>query len=186
MNTPKISLPLLGFLVLISCNPKDKEKELEKREKELANKEKIFAEKEADYQALLKMKDSIFSKNDTTHTKSWPESIKGNWTAKSVCAESSCGEYTLGDNRIENWDFRSDSLQLYTLNTHNKSTKLFNAKWVNKEIVLDYHSDSAAKRNMKINVVLNDISSAKMKGWATVTLDNQCNAKFNVELNRNK
>ena len=55
MNTPKISLPLLGFLVLISCNPKDKEKELEKREKELANKEKIFAEKEADYQALLKM-----------------------------------------------------------------------------------------------------------------------------------
>jgi hypothetical protein len=39
---------------------------------------------------------------------------------------------------------------------------------------------------MKINIVLNDISATKMKGMAIVTLDEQCNAKFNVELNRNK
>lgn len=186
MKTYKLPILFSILFLMMGCNQKEREMQLEKREKDLQSKEKIFAEKEADYQTLLKMRDSLFSKKDSIVVKSWPENIAGLWTAKSICAESSCSEYAIGDNRIESWDFKSDSLQLYTINTHNKTSKLFNAKLLNKEITLSYHSDSTAKRKMKINIVLNDISATKMKGMAIVTLDEQCNAKFNVELNRNK
>lgn len=184
VNRNKIMYLILGITILSACNNKEKETELNKREKDLLEKEDLFSKKEADYQSLLKMRDSIFAKKDSILIKKWPETIAGIWSAKSICSESSCSEYTIGDNRLESWDFKSDSLKLFTVNTHNKNSKIFDAKYHNNEIVLDYVTDSTAKRNMKINIVLTELGNSKMKGLATVTLDNQCNAKFNVELFR--
>ena len=170
--------------VFYSCTNPEKDQELKDREVELNKREDLLNQKEAEYQSLIKMRDSIFAKNDSIPVKIWPENIAGEWTAKSICEESNCQEYAIGDNRIENWDFKSDSLKLYAVTTHNKNSKLFDASYDDQKITLDYSTDSTAKRRMKINLVLNDISKSKIKGTATVTLDNQCNAKFNVELNR--
>lgn len=184
MKLNTLAFALLSFGILASCNQDEKLEQLKKREQELLQKEELFSKKEADYQALLKMRDSIFAKKDSVEISHWPQEIEGLWTGKSVCSESNCNEYIIGDNRIENWELGSDSLKLYAVATHNKSIKLFNAQYKNNEILLDYHSDSTAKRKMKINIVLNDINKSKMKGNAIVTLDESCQAKFNIEFNR--
>ncbi|MBS1548926.1 MAG: hypothetical protein JSS94_03545 [Bacteroidetes bacterium] len=184
MKIKSTMLLLIGATTIIACNSKEKEELLKLREKELQEKEELFSKKEADYKALLKMKDSIFAKKDSVAIQVWPKDIEGIWSGKSICSESGCSEYIIGDNRIENWEFGSDSLKLYAISTHNKSIKLFNAEYKNDEILLDYKTDSTAKRKMQINVTLNELSANKMKGTAVVTLDEKCNAKFNVEFNR--
>ena len=66
----------ISFL-LVACDDKKKETELMMREKQLLEKEKLFAQKESEYQSLLKMRDSIFSKKDSVKIVVWPKEIAG-------------------------------------------------------------------------------------------------------------
>ena len=58
-------LLVLILIITISCDNTQKNDKLAEREAELQKKEKLFAEKESEYQALLKMRDSIFMKKDS-------------------------------------------------------------------------------------------------------------------------
>lgn len=77
--TLKKLLVVLFIPFLFSCNDK-KEQELTKRENELLEREKKFADKEAEYELLLKMKDSIQLtlqvKDTIPKIQIWPDSLK--------------------------------------------------------------------------------------------------------------
>lgn len=180
-------LPLFIFFgIFLSCENK-KEHELLEREKEISLKEQQFATKEADYKSLLVMRDSILAlkniEKETVLAKVWPDSIHGIWNSKMVCRESSCGNYVIGDQRNETWEFVSDSTGIYTNVINNKKlVRIFKAKYSEDKIVLDFSTDSISKNKAKINVVLDDIKSNVMKGTQTITGQNNCTAKFSVEL----
>lgn len=179
---------LLIFLSLlfVSCDYKDRENALILREKQLLDKEKSFAQKEADYQSLLKMRDSIVSKKglDSIKIVRWPQEIAGSWIGKVICTESNCSDYVVGDQRTDTWEFASDSLQLFSkIINNNNLVRLYSGKFENNEIKLNFKTDSTAKKKVDMNVLLNDISDTKIKGIRTIAVDN-CMAKFSVELVR--
>lgn len=172
--------------MLLSCDNKDKANDLALRETELLNKEKLFAQKEAEYQSLLKMRDSIFNhkNSDSIKIAKWSDEISGAWTGKVICTESNCGDYVVGDQRTDTWEFDSDSIQLFTkIINNNNLVRLYSGKFENNEIKLNFKTDSTAKKQVNMNVLLNEISSNKIRGTRTVAVDN-CVAKFSVELIR--
>ncbi|SHL76224.1 hypothetical protein [Chryseobacterium polytrichastri] len=181
-NTLFILLAISFFLV--SCNDKEKEKNLISREEQLLQKEKLFAQKESEYQALLKMRDSLFSKKDSVKIVRWPAEISGDWTGKVICTESNCSDYVVGDQRIDTWEFDNDSTQLVTkIINNNNLVRLYAGKFDHNEIKLNFKTDSTSKKKVEMNVLLNDISDNKIRGTRTVMVDN-CMAKFSVELLR--
>ncbi|WP_370896935.1 hypothetical protein [Chryseobacterium gossypii] len=172
-------------ILLISCDQKEKENDLALREQQLLEKEKLFAQKESEYQALLKMRDSIFARKDSVKTIAWPAGISGSWNGKVICTESTCSDYVVGDQRTDIWEFDSDSTQLVTkIINNNNLVRLYSGKFDNNEIRLNFKTDSTAKKNVEMNVLLNEISENKIKGTRTITVDNSCTARFSVELVR--
>lgn len=184
--TKKLPYLLLFLLfILQSCDNKEKLQQLTERENKLLEKEKIFAKKESEYQALIKMRDSIFAKKDSVQIVVWPSAVSGTWTGKVICTESTCTDYVVGDQRIDNWEFDSDSTQLVAkIINNNNLVRLYTAKYDSNEIKLNYKTDSTAKKKVEMNVLLNDISDNKIRGTRTVMVDDNCLAKFSVELVR--
>lgn len=186
MKNPILLIFLLLFL--INCDKKDKANDLALREQQLLDKEKTFAQKEAEYKSLLKMRDSIFSKQHSDSIKiiKWPDEIAGFWIGKVICTESNCSDYVVGDQRTDTWEFASDSIQLFSkIINNNNLVRLYSGKFENNEVKLNFKTDSTAKKQVDMNVLLNDISDTKMKGVRTIAVDN-CMAKFSVELVRSK
>jgi len=181
------SFIFLSVLVIFqSCNDGQKNQQLTERENALLEKEKLFATKESEYQSLLKMRDSIFSNTDSVETiKKWPAEVFGSWTGKVICTESSCSDYVIGDQRIDTWEFDSDSTQLFSkIVNNNKLVRLYSGKFENNEVKLNYKTDSTAQKAVEMTVLLNEFSPDKIRGQRTVNIDNKCTAKFSVELTR--
>jgi len=170
-----------------SCHNK-KENELEEREKALDLREKELKEHEADYKSLLLLRDSILAVNADSIAKSekqkeWPTSIKGLWNSKMLCKESNCNNYVIGDQRNEVWQFTSDSTGMYTQVLNNKKlVRVFNANYEKDKIILQFVGDSTSKNRIKIDVVLDDIKQNIIRGTQTITGQNNCSARFSVEL----
>jgi len=178
-----LSMPIL----LVSCNSSEREKKLDEREKTLTEKENIFALKEADYESLLKLRDSLYaaSKDSVAAVQKWPSEIAGKWNSKIICTESSCSDYVIGDQRTDIWDFVSDSIQTSVLisNSGNK-VRNYSGKYENKEIRMSYKTDSTSKKIVETQILLDNITPEKIRGTRTVTVNNSCMAKFSVELVR--
>ncbi len=182
-------LPILLILacILISCESR-KEQDLLKREKALILREEEFEKKETDYKALLAMRDSISAlkdtvNNDTELITEWPETLKGFWNSKMLCRESNCSQYVIGDQRNETWEFVSDSTGIFTNVLNNKKlVRVFKAKYLKDRILLEFSSDSVSKNRVKMNVVLDDIKENIIKGTQTITGQDNCSARFSVEL----
>jgi hypothetical protein len=91
----------------------------------------------------------------------------------------------VGDQRIDNWEFGSDSIQpSVKIINNNNLVRLYTGKFENNEIQLNYKTDSTSRKNVEMSVLLNEISADKIKGTRTVTVDNKCTARFSVELVR--
>ena len=181
---------LILITFLISCNNK-KEQELTERENILLEREKKFADKEAEYELLLKMKDSIQLtrkfKDSVPEIKVWPDTLNTKWNSKMICRESNCSTYVIGDQRTEIWDFVSDSTGMYTnVLSNNQIKRVFRGQYLVNKIVLDSARESSTKNNIKIEVVLDDINKNFIKGTQTITGQDNCKAKFSVELTPSK
>lgn len=182
-------IPLLLFLtcLFISCENK-KELELQNREKALNLREQKITELESEYKSLLLFRDSIYAlkdtlKNNSESKKEWPKTIEGTWNSKMLCRESNCSKYVIGDQRNETWQFVSDSTGIYTNVINNKKlTRVFQAKYIEDKILLEFRSDSISKNSVKMNVVLDDIKDNVIKGTQTIIGQDDCTAKFSVEL----
>lgn len=179
-------LLILSLFVMISCNDCIKEEELIQRENTLNLKENQFAEKEAEYLALLQMRDSLNSVQDSTVYLNWPDSISGIWSSKVVCTESNCNDYVIGDQRVDNWEFVQDSTGLITrvLNNKNEIVRTYTAQFSPSGILLQFKTDSLAEKQVVMNINLDNIKSDKLSGKRNISVDNNCSAVFNVELTR--
>jgi len=167
------------------CRDNVREQELNKREQILLEKENQFALKEADYQSLLKMRDSLLAKKGTIMLPGWPNQIEGLWNSKVVCTESNCSDYIVGDQRSDLWEFGSDSSQLVTkVISNNKLVRIYLAEYSNNQIHLNFSTDSTAPKKVTMHVLLNESTPNKLKGTRTIAIDSACTAKFSVELNR--
>lgn len=175
------------LLFLQACQNKNEES-LALREEELSQKEQQFALKEADYQSLLKMRDSLnntVKQDSVAPPKVWPPEIAGTWTGKVVCTESNCSDYVIGDQRTDNWVFVSDSTQMAVkIVNNNKIVRIYNSEYTNNEIKMNFKTDSTSVKKVEMNVLLDDITPNKIRGTRTVTSDKNCVAKFSVELVR--
>lgn len=180
-------IPILAFMSM-GCNNSEREKELNIREQALLEKEKNFAAREADYKAFLLMRDSITAlQQETAAYKVWPRELQGLWNSRTICTESNCSDYIIGDQRNDTWEFGSDSTQLFVkvFNTNNL-IRTYTALYSDNQLVLKYKTDSASKKQVEMNVQFNEIGINKLKGNRIVAIDNKCSAKFSVELDRIK
>ena len=179
------------FLLLFSvqfftaCNNSQREKELDQREQDLLSKQKEFAKKEAEYQSLLKFRDSLASISDSNILQAWPDSIAGKWNAKLLCIESTCTNYVVGDQRTDQWEFDSDSTNMYTkVTSNNQLVRIYKGAFSNNHIILRFATDSSAQKQVTMEVNLNEILPGKMRGTRKITGEDKCIAVFSVELNR--
>lgn len=178
----KIHLLVFAAFILFSCQNR-RELELDKREQSIAQREQQFEQKESDYKALVKMRDSILNIRDSKSPQTWPDSLRTIWNSKLICRESNCSNYVIGDQRAETLEFVSDStgLRVKIIN-NNKLLRIYDARYDSDKIILDYASDSTSARNIKINVVLDNIREKVIHGTQTIIGDKGCVAKFSVEL----
>jgi len=184
--TFKRLLFLIIVLIFCSCSNK-KEQELTLRENALLEREKQFEDKEAEYDKLLKMKDSLLSistvKDTLPKIQEWPDSLKIKWNSKMICRESNCSNYVIGDQRNEIWEFISDSTGMYTnVVSNNQIKRVFTGQYLENKIVLDSAKETSSKNKIKVSVVLDDIKKNIIKGTQTITGQDNCTAKFSVEL----
>ena len=182
----KILLFCCLSLFLFSCKENEREKQLDTREKILSEKENVFAQKEAEFDALLKMRDSLYAKKtDSVIIPTWPEEILGKWNGKVMCTASNCSDYVVGDQRTDVWEFVNDSLQT-VVNVYNKNNlvRTYAGKLENNEIKLHFKTDSTATKIVDMNILLNDISDTKIRGKRTISINNNCTSEFSVELLR--
>ncbi|WP_407430085.1 hypothetical protein [Arcticibacter sp.] len=185
----RTNLSLLVLLItacFAACGDKEREQQLESREQAIIKREMQFAAKAAEYQSLLRLRDSLMSKkSDTVFVQQWPESISGNWNGKTVCRESNCSDYVVGDQRSDIWEFASDSTHIFTnIINKGKFLRVYSAQLDSTEIRMYYQSDSAATRKVEINVVLIPSGKDLIKGTQTISVNNNCTARFSVELVR--
>ncbi|MCF0059121.1 hypothetical protein [Dyadobacter sp. CY356] len=189
MIQPKpILIIVLCFVFAFGCqsNQQEREQLLVQRELAISKREKDFALKQADYNALIRLRDSLLVKKDTVMIKSWPESLHGLWSSRSVCRESNCSEYVIGDQRANQWEFVSDSSGLFTRVSDKDGTlvRIYSASYDSTGIKLHFSSDSSAAKNLAIHVDLGQANADLLKGMQTIQVNKACTAKFSVELTR--
>ncbi|WLD24199.1 hypothetical protein NU10_02025 [Flavobacterium dauae] len=190
---------ILPFLILISftvsCGNSDREQQLKEREKALQIRIDSFAAKENDYKALLRMKDSIAVLDsikkltdsiNLTAVKPWADSLAGKWSGRIICTESNCTDYVIGDQRVNTWDFANDTLKLYAnlLNNKNEIVRTYDAAFKGNDIILSHITDPSVAKNVQIRTILNNIQKDKLTGTYTIVKENDCIAKFSIELTR--
>jgi len=186
MSLLKTYFILLCCTMLTGCRNDQKEQQLAQREQVIAEKEKEFAMKEADYNSLIRMRDSLLTKKDTVIIQQWPQEIAGIWNARSVCRESNCSEYVIGDQRANMWEFVSDSTGLLTRVTdkNNNLVRIYNARFDSTSINLQFVSDSSASKKVNLSIDLSPVTAELLKGIQTINVGQSCTAKFFVELTR--
>lgn len=173
-------------IILLCCKDNGREKQLDEREKLLSEKENLFVQKEAEFQSLLKMRDSLLAINkDSVVVQEWPAEILGKWNSKVICTASNCSDYVVGDQRTDIWEFVNDSVQT-VVNVYNKDNlvRTYTGKLENNEIKLHFKTDSTASKIVDMNILLNDISDTKIRGKRTISINNNCSSEFSVELLR--
>ena len=177
----------LSLFVFNSCDFNKKNAELTEREQKLSQKEKKFALKENEYQNLIKMRDSLYSKKDSVEYVILPPNILGKWNGKIICTESNCPENKIGDIRNDTWEF-SENGSVVSAKVTNKAgnIRIYNGTYNGSEIRLKFKSDSAAAKKTEINIVLNDIQDTKIKGTRELIGDNNCVSSFSVDLDKSK
>lgn len=184
----KIFTAFCCLLALASCRDEARERALAEREQSLAEKEKQFALKDADYRSLLRWRDSLLASADTAGAipvTAWPADVLGRWNSKTVCRESSCSEYVVGDQRSGAWEFSEDSTGLFTkVYDRNNLVRVYTGTFDSSAIRLQFRTDSGAVRHAEIDVELSRSATGAIKGSQVLKMENGCTARFTVELVR--
>ena len=185
MKFVRCILPFLVLFLMVSCNGNEKHQELEKRETELAAKEKSFADKEAEYQSLIKMRDSIFSKNDSVKINPLPVSITGKWNGKMVCTESNCPEYVVGDTRVDEWEITEENGGITATNLNKTGVvRVYKGKYDGSALRLSFASDPDAEKQLDFKIDFTTLENNKLFGSREVQVNKSCLSKFSIELTR--
>ena len=133
------------------------------------------------------MRDSIKNTEDSVAVNSLPENIPGKWNGKMICTESSCAEHVIGDQRTDVWEFsKKGKTVLAKVTDRSGNLKIYSGNYSGLELRLNSNEDSTATRKTEINLILNDLQKNNLKGTRKITGDNNCVAKFTLELEKSK
>lgn len=181
---------IIFFIILLmftSCTDSEKEKKLQERENSLMLKEKEFAAKEDEYRNLIAMRDSITQQADSVVVNNLPANILGKWNGKMVCTESSCAEHAIGDQRTDVWEFSENGKTvLAKVTDRSGNLKVYSGSYSNSELNLQSKEDSTSTRKTEINLIWNNLQANSLKGARKVIANNNCVAKFTLELEKSK
>lgn len=185
---PRVFLCFLLSLVLTACKDNNKvnrqEERINLREQNLREREQQLSLKEAEYKSLLLMRDSLLARRDSVVARVWPAAINGRWKSTILCKESNCSNYVIGDQRSEIWEFNTDSTGMFTQVLNNtKLVRVYSGRFDANEIHLRF-TDSTLQKKVDMQVVLNQIGQDVIKGTEVILGENNCTAKFSVELVR--
>ena len=181
---------IIFFIILLmftSCTYSEKEKKLQERENSLMLKEKEFAAKEDEYRNLIAMRDSITQQADSVVVNNLPANILGKWNGKMVCTESNCPEHAIGDQRTDIWEFSENGKTvLAKVTDRSGNLKVYSGNYSNSELNLQSKEDSTSTRKTEINLIWNNLQANSLKGIRKVSANNNCVAKFTLELEKSK
>ena len=174
------------FLLSAACTDNKEEQRLRNWERSLQNREREWSLKEADYQSLLRWRDSLLAHKDSAVVaQEWPASVSGEWKSNMRCRESNCSNYVIGDKRSEIWEFGADSVGLFVKVFNDmKLVRIFSGRFDRQAIYLHFKTDSTSRNQADIQVVLDKIDQNTMNGNQTINGDNNCAALFSVDLTR--
>ena len=186
-NTSRIFF--FAFLIVFSsCQDTARETDLQQRELALLEKEKQLALRESEYKLLNQFRDSVLQAKNADSLpalKTWPAALAGEWNSKVICVDSNCPDFVVGDQRTDNWDFSSDSIQLVTkVINNNKLVRMYMAEYDGNSIRMHFQTDSSTGKIVEMNVLLAEIGEKKIRGNRMITIDGKCSARFTVELDR--
>jgi hypothetical protein len=178
---------LLSFLIT-ACKENNKykkqEEQLKRWEQNLREREQQLSLKEADYKSLMMMRDSLLARKDSMVAQVWPAFVNGQWKSTILCKESNCNNYVIGDQRSEMWEFNADSAGMFTRVLNNtKLVRVYSGRFDANKILLHF-TDSTLKKKVDMQVVLDQIDKDMIKGTEVIVGENNCTAKFSVELAR--
>ncbi len=181
---------ILTFFLLtafIRCQEKTdpRQAELQKRDSILTVKEKEFALKAADYQALLKLRDSLNTPMDTIAVNPLPAEINGTWTGKIVCTHSNCTDYVVGDVRTDEWQLSADGGKIVAKNVNKTGVvRMYTGEYSGGKIVLasETSADAASQRTFRIE--FGTVSAERLAGTREIQVDQSCTSQFSIELVR--
>lgn len=176
-----------ALLFLGSCTDKEKLAKLQLREEQLTEREKEFSSKEAEYQTLLKMRDSLKSNKDSIILHVVPEYILGRWKGKMICTESNCPENMIGDQRSDIWEFSQDEETLSAkVTSKSGGSRIYSGIYTGSELKLKFKSDSSSAKRIEINILLKEIQNNRMKGTREILGENNCISRFSLEMEKSK
>lgn len=175
-------------LLLISCDG-DLQKKLEKiqqRESELFQKEKRLALKEAEYQSLIKMRDSILQKNDTLkEINPLVNEVLGDWKGKIVATESNCQDYVVGDTRVDEWKILEENGQIIAKNFNkNGVVRVYTGNFENNVLKLSSQTEKSSSKHLDFKIQFTTVESQKLSGTREIQVNQDCVSKFTIELLR--
>ncbi len=178
---------ILSFLLIHSCNDKEKDSALQLREEKLIEKEREFALKEANYLNLLKMRDSLKNNQIPITPNKIPEHILGKWVGKMICTESNCPENMIGDQRSDIWEFLENEQTVSAkITSKSGATRIYSVIYTGSELKLNFKSDSSSARKTENNIVLKEIQDNRMKGTRETRGENNCVSRFAVDMEKSK
>ncbi|WP_341835299.1 hypothetical protein WJU16_20625 [Chitinophaga pollutisoli] len=176
------------FFLFTACRDTGRERALAEREQALLEKEQQFALKEAEYKFLIRWRDSLLAAADTLQAlppAAWPADVLGRWNSKTICRESGCSEYVVGDQRSGAWEFSGDSSGLFTkVYDRNTLVRVYAGTFDSSVIRLHFRPDSSAQRKVVMDVELSRSGTGTIKGTQLLKMENGCTARFAVELVR--
>ncbi len=182
-----IILTLFLAIAVIHCQEKTdpKQTELQKRDSILTVKEKEFALKAADYQALLKLRDSLNTPKDTVAVNPLPVEINGTWTGKIVCTHSNCTDYVVGDVRTDEWQISSEDGKIVAKNVNKTGViRMYTGEYTGGKVVLvsETPADAASQRTFRIE--FGTVSADRLAGTREIQVNQSCTSQFSIELVR--
>lgn len=179
-------LLIFSILTVVSCLNDEKKTSLEKREAEIMEKEKQFAGKEAEYQALLKMRDSLNASTDSIAViHRIPFNINGKWNGRIVCTESNCSDYVVGDTRVDQWEITEKDGEITAKNLNKTgNVRVYKGTFDGSAIYLKHSSDPSAGKQLDMKIDLLTLDSLKLSGSREVQVNRQCLSKFSIDLTR--
>ncbi|SHI40826.1 hypothetical protein SAMN05443429_101442 [Cruoricaptor ignavus] len=173
-------------IILISCSKIDNSREAGLRERDslLTAREQALALKEADYQNLIKMRDSIQAQQDSLAvTPQLSPVFAGRWNGKVVCTESNCSDYVVGDTRVDAWELTIDGSDIVLSNTNKSgSVQVYKGQYDGTNINLTNERTTDSGKLIEIRMQLNNIGQKRISGTRELQVDKNCTAKYTVEL----
>lgn len=179
---------LCFFISIVSCGDSSRSEELDKREAAIAERERALSAISEDYDQLLLMRESL-AQNKLTEEDSikedvlWTDSLVGQWESRLVCISTSCRGYVIGDQRTEQWTFRSDTTG-FQLEVSSKTipSKSYWAEASGSRNELTLIEQGGQNNKLANTLSFNEISDRQIRGQKRNTGPDNCKLVFSVLL----